>query len=155
LVRSKGGARGQFDDSKWPLIIATAPPAFGPEAVAAIEHVFEGYFRRAERYALIFDTRPVTTLPDAKCRKALAAWLNTPSVRLGTSRLNVGAAIIVTSQLARYGITVVNWLYKAPTPQFPTATMGEAVTWCCKALERAHVPLGARLVEFRETQRVA
>jgi hypothetical protein len=117
--------------------------------VTALERAFDGYFRRGERYALIFDTRPVMVLPDAKCRKALAAWVNSPKVRMNTVLLNVGSALVVASQIARYGITVVGWLYKHPTPQVAVSSMGEAVEWSCRRLEEAGVPLGAHLAELR------
>jgi hypothetical protein len=142
-----------FDDSHWPLIVATAPPVFVAETVTALERTFDEYFRRGQRYALVFDTRPVVTLPDAKCRQRLFQWLNNDAVRASTARWNVGSAVIVASQLARYGMTVVGWLWKPPSPQIPTTTMGEAVDHCCRMLEQAGVPLGARLSEFRSSSR--
>jgi hypothetical protein len=148
-----GRALVHFDDSNWPLLVASAPKVFVIETVTELERAFDEYFRRGKRYALVFDTRPVVKLPDAKCRQRLFQWVNSDAVRTSTARWNVGTAVIVASQLARYGMTVVGWLWKPPTPQIPTTSMGEAVDRCCRMLERAGIPLGPRLSEFRRSSR--
>jgi hypothetical protein len=142
-----------FDESRWPLVIATAPRLFVPETVTALEQTLDGYFRRGSRYALIVDPRPVAKLPDAKCRSLLFKWLNTPAVRANVARYSAGSAVIVASQVARYGMTVISWVFTSPSPMVIVRDMGHAVEQACRLLEQASVPLGVRLSEFREASR--
>jgi hypothetical protein len=139
----------RFDESYWPLVIATMSPEFDLAEVEALRTGFERVFKRREMYAVIVDTRPVTSIPDAKCRQALGEWLRDPAVNATTVRYNAAAGTIVASQVQRLMFTAVTWVWKSPSPHIAVTTMREAVEFCCEKLERAGVPLGGPLRELR------
>jgi hypothetical protein len=139
----------RLDESYWPLIIATFSPEFDQAEVVALREGFDRVFRRRETYAVIVDTRPVSAIPDARCRQALGDWLHDPAVNDATVRYNAGAATIVASQVQRLMFTAVTWVWKSPSPHIAVTTMREAVEFCCEKLERAGTPLGGPLRELR------
>jgi hypothetical protein len=139
----------EFDDSKWPLLLITVPRIFVPESVDALCRGFdERYFPNNRPYCIVLDTRPVWKIPDAAARQVLFKWMNSAHVQSHSSRLCVGAALIVASHIARLGITAVAWAWKQPVPTAAVANMREAVAWSCNKLERAKIDLGPRLREF-------
>jgi hypothetical protein len=140
-----------LDESNWPMIVATAPREFDLASVEALRSGFDRVFRRCETYALIVDTRPVTSVPNAKCRQALGDWLRDPTVNAATVRYNGGAATLVTSQIQRLMMTAVSWIWKSPSPHIVVTTMREAVEFCCEKLEAAGCPLSDPLRALRRS----
>jgi hypothetical protein len=137
------------DDSAWPLAIVTMPGAVNMESIDAIAAFFAGCFARQGKFALVIDTRPVHSIPDAMWRKRLTELINEPSFRAKERRFNVGSATILTSVPVRATMTALHWVWKPASPQYYPADMRAAVEWCAKQLTDAHVPLGDPLLQLR------
>jgi hypothetical protein len=134
------------------LLVATCPSdSFAKDSLAPFIATFEEIHARGERFALVIDTRPLKTMPSATWRKELTDWTNNPRVQRNSGRFNVGAAIILTSVLARGIYTALLWVWKPPSPQFAAATMAEAVDWCCDRLAEAGVPRSPKLIELHQS----
>jgi hypothetical protein len=129
----------QFDDSAWPLVIATTPALLTHASIDAMERGYDGYFARGELFAVITDIRLVEVVPDALWRRHLGEWMERPDVRENHRRLTVASATVMSSPAVRAALTAIHWLWRPRTPQRYTSSMPEAVTWCAEALSAAGV----------------
>lgn len=124
----------RFVDTTFPLIIAIGSNAFDQAEFDSMAAGFERYFQRGERYALITYAPHGPLLPDARYRKLVADWANTPRVRELSARLCVGSATVVQSAVMRGAMTAILWLWTPPSPHCAVATPYEAVEWCLDRL---------------------
>lgn len=122
----------EFDESRWPIVIVTTPRQI-MNTETFDEHCRKtfAYYDRGQDFALVFDVRNSPPLPAAQ-RRIVAEHLDRrhaqhPNVRLVT-------AIVVSSAVQRGVVKAILWLTRQPVPTEVVATIGEAVTWCQKAL---------------------
>jgi hypothetical protein len=140
-----------FDETAWPLVVTVCPESLAKDSAIAIADEFERILTKKERFALIVDTTPVKSVPDAGWRKAITAWANDPDVRFKTERYNVGTALIMPSPLSRGIYTALQWIWKPASPQQATPTRADAVIWCCEKLVKAGVPRSPKLIELAQS----
>jgi hypothetical protein len=145
------GGRLTFDESAWPVVILESPPIFSRDSPADIIAGFDHILSRKDRFALIVDTRPVETMPNAAWRKTITEWANDPQTQRRTSRYSVGTSLVITSPLARGIYTALSWFVKHTSPQHSAPNMAASVAWCCEQLTRAGVPRSRALVELQES----
>jgi hypothetical protein len=139
-----------FDESAWPLVVATCPESLATESVEHLVGVFERIHAQKELFALVVDTRPVKTMPGATWRKDIVRWAGDSRVQANSGRYNVGTAVVLTSTVTRGIFTALGWVWKPASPLFPAASLSDAVVWCCDALAGKGVPRSTRLIELRE-----
>jgi hypothetical protein len=144
-----------FDESAWPLVVSVCPASLAKDSAVAIADEFERILAKKDRFALIVDTTPVKSVPDAAWRKAITAWANDPEIRLKTERYNVGTALIMPSPLSRGIYTALGWIWKPASPQHASSTMADAVGWCSDALVNAGVPRSRKLLELEQSLKLA
>jgi hypothetical protein len=127
----------------FPLLICIAPKRYDAAAVQCLEDVFEPYFRRGQRYALLSIQPKGSVAPGAKERKMLMDWVGSPRVLEYASRLCVGAAAVVDGALMRGALTAVLWVWKPPFPLHAAGTAAEGIDHCLQRLVAAGVLLPA------------
>ena len=137
----------EFDDSLFPLVVVRTPAQFEDADFAALFHRFEKNFQRGERYALLLDTTPVTTVPTAKQRAIISTWEKAHFDE--TRRWNVGTALVVTSALVRGVLTALAWIVPDETPRVHVGTEREGVEWCTKRLTECGIELRPSLGRMR------
>jgi hypothetical protein len=140
-----------FDETPWPLIVATCPESLGKESVDHLVAFFEQIHARKELFALAIDTRPVKAMPSATWRKDIVRWAGDPRVQANSERYNVGTAVVLTSTFTRGIFTALGWIWKPASPIFPVPAMVDAVAMCCEALGRKGVPRSPRLIELQRS----
>lgn len=133
-----------FDESAWPFIIGTCPPHLGDASVRALITFFEAIHARRECFAVLLDTRPLESMPDARWRQQIAAWGESPKVQGNAIRYSVATAIVTSSIVVRGVYIALGWLWKPASPVSVLPTMEEATVWCGELLERRGVPLGPK-----------
>lgn len=138
-----------FDTEAWPLVVLRCPARFADDSLEPLIADFEECHSQRRQFALLVDTRPARSMPNAKWRKGITDWANEPRVLLETRRYSVGTALLFSSALARGAYTALLWFWKPPTPHFPAPTMAVGVEWCCQMLTRSGVALGAALEKHR------
>jgi hypothetical protein len=143
-----------FDESAWPLVVTVCPESLARDSAVAIADGFERILAKKEPFALIVDTTPVKSVPDAAWRKAITAWANDREVRFKTERYNVGTALIMPSPLSRGIYTALQWIWKPASPQQAAPTMADAVNWCCEKLVKGGVPRSPKLIELARSLKV-
>lgn len=125
----------------FPLVVSvgarTQTEAEFDEMVAGFDRLFE----RGDRYALINHTPDGAEVPNARARKRIADWADSPRVRSFSKKLCVGSATIVQSQLARGALTAIMWLWKPVAPHKIVTNPVDAVDWCLDRLTAENVPM--------------
>ena len=119
-----------FDESRFPLVIATAmgSPAFAE---------YETFLARLEallarsRHAVVLDTSRVGLLP-AMLRRRHNAWFAKHAPVL--TEVCAGLAIVVTNPVVRATITATTWLQRPQYPFKVVATRSEGEAWCAEQL---------------------
>jgi hypothetical protein len=123
----------------WPLVLVRIPEALDPPAIDSMIEGWERVFARASKFSGLIDTSALTQFPDAVGRKRIADWLTT---RAMTEKLYcVGNAVVITSTLARAGLTAINWVRKPISPQNLVGSRVQGIEWCCERLVAAGLPL--------------
>jgi hypothetical protein len=137
--------------SGWPIAILSPPAVLDGTWLTQLDTHVKACFARRERYAVITDLRPLKAFPDARERRALAAWAGRPEQAELQKRWNVCSSTIVRNALVRGGLQALFWLWTPATPQHVAGDLDEAWAWCVRELERQARPLPAPA----ETLRVA
>jgi hypothetical protein len=148
------GGTASFDESAWPVVVMRCPDIFSKDSVHDVVAGFEHMMSRDDYFALIIDTLPLKAIPDASWRKVITVWANHPHTQRKTGRYSVGTVMIMRSSVVRGAYTALSWVVKHTSPQYAAPDMADAVSWCCKQLERAGVPRSRALVELQRSQRL-
>jgi hypothetical protein len=114
-----------FDDSRFPIVVATAfgtPTAGEYEAFLA---ALDGYLGRG-RHAVILDANRASPLP-AVLRRRQAEWIaaRAPLLKRGCAAFTV----VISNPLIRGTITAINWLSPSTRPVKVVATLAEGEAW--------------------------
>lgn len=125
----------------FPILLCVSPVDYTEDTVLQMAEAFEQYFIRGTRYAVITLTPNHAHPPDAKHRKLVTDWINSPRVRSYSSRLCLGSANIVPNALMRGLHTALLWAWSPPFPIKPVASAREALDYAIDALQTAGVPL--------------
>ena len=114
-----------FDDSRFPIVVATA---FGIPTSAEYEAFLaglDGYLARG-RHAVILDASKASPLP-AVLRRRQAEWIVARQALL--TQFCAGFTVVIANPLIRGTITAINWLSPSSRPVKVVATLAEGKAW--------------------------
>jgi len=137
----KGEPLVLYDESHWPLVVVTYPPA------PVTELSFRENLRRLDEYAerggpigFVLDTRDAPE-PDAARRRAIAEYWDSCALRF-RDRF-IGAAIVMSSSTGRAIFKAIMWLRNRPVVLVAVATPAEGIAKLRVALkEKLHAQAG-------------
>lgn len=129
--RTADGRRFWLDDSGWPILVVTLPPAPSDEEVLAYLKQLGTYRKRHQPYALLVDATYATSFSPRQ-RKMQADHIREglPITRIYLK----GIAYVAQSALKRGVITAIHWLVEPPAPHEVFATKAEAEMWLADRL---------------------
>lgn len=125
----------------FPVLLCVSPRHYSEETVRHMAEAFEAYFVRGERYVVIAVTPTNAEPPDAKQRKQVTDWINSPRVTSKSGRLCLGSANIVPNALLRGLHTALLWAWTPPFPVKPVSGARQAVDYAFERLEAGAVPV--------------
>ncbi len=125
-------ARTAFDDSRWPIVVATLPPT-PLDRPGFEEHCAKlfSYFEREQSFAWIFDARNAAPL-SATQRRIIAEMTDHYTARYPQVKCVV--AVVLSSAVQRGIVKAINWLMQRPVPTEIFGTLEEAIAWSKGAL---------------------
>jgi hypothetical protein len=129
-----------YDDT-FPLLVGIGPKRFNEETVRQMGEAYEPYFKRGERYTVLNVTPRDAVLPDAKSRKLITDWVNSPRVRDCTGRLCIGSATVVPNTVQRGALTALLWFWTPPSPLRPVGSVNEGLDYCFELLRQEGLKL--------------
>ncbi len=109
---------------------------------------FEPYFKRGERYAVVWASTRGAPPPAQQQRRMLADWANQPRVKDLTKRLCVGTATVAESSLMRASLSIVMAFWKPPSPLKVVPNFEAGLDWCLSRIgeERMKLPKPSEVV---------
>jgi hypothetical protein len=137
-----------FVDDYFPLLLCIGPKHFDEAAVAEMAAGYERYFVRGDRYSLI-TCSPRDAVTDARGRKMIVDWANSPRVRQKSRELCVGSSTVVPNALARGALTALLWLWKPSSPHHVVASSEEGIDWCLARIAEARLVLPGSSADVR------
>jgi len=110
----------EFDVSLWPLVLVSMP-------------AFEYVFAAPTRHALVVDTTPLKSIPDATLRRRMKEFEDgrRPIIR----ERNIGSAIVLSNSLVRGAFTALRWISPQPAPNKAFSNVRDAARWCVEGIE--------------------
>jgi hypothetical protein len=139
----------------FPLLVLVLPQRFDAEAVQRMAELYEPYFARSERYAVVSLQPPGSEAPGPAERKLITEWVDSPRVRRLTEQLCVASATVVSNPIARGALTAMLWVWKPATPVQPVSNLDEGVNHCLNKLRLAEVPIPLAEPRLRMTIKYA
>lgn len=136
--------------STWPIVIIVGPSRWEPGWVEDLDRQLSALFARHERFAIVTDTRPITSVPGAAERKPLTEWLRRPDHLLKQARWNVGSATVMTSALVRGALQAIYWVWTPPSPQLAAKDFDEGWHWCVELLQKEQIAFPMPPSELRQ-----
>jgi hypothetical protein len=150
-VQSGPNFEMQIDESHWPVVVATCPTKFTLASVEEMARAFDRILGRREKFVLVVDATPLTSIPDARWRRALTEWMNDPDFRARHARYNLGSAnVLPFAAPLRAVMTAITWLWNPPTPQHYPTDVPHAIDWAFERLRAAHVDIPDAVLAWRE-----
>jgi hypothetical protein len=141
----------RFVEDFFPLLFAVSPEdGYDENVIRVMSAGYERFWARGDRYALISLSSSRGSVVNARGRRLITDWANSPRVRAMSKEFCVGSATIVTSALARGALTAILWLWTPATPHEAVSTPEEAVDFCLKKLAQAGVKLPRSAEVLRE-----
>lgn len=125
----------------FPILLSVSPRRYSDNTVRQMAEAFEAHFARGERYVVISVTQNRALPPDAKQRKLVTDWINSPRVLRLSRRLCLGAANIVPNSIMRGLHTALLWAWNPPFPIKPVSSAGSALEYALDRLKLASIPL--------------
>ncbi len=135
--------------ASWPVAILVLPELIDETAVRDLMTQMDELYARRQLYALITDTRQLSSIPRALERKLLTDWLTRPDQIANQREWNVGASTIVSNALVRGALQAIYWVWTPPNPQHAAKDMDEAWAYCLRMLEERGVSMGRPAAELR------
>lgn len=126
--------RVRFIDTAFPLIVTVASPKFDDAELRAVAEGFDRYFKRGERYALIWSAPRGAPPPSQQHRRGIADWANQPRVRDATKRLCVGTATVTQSQLMRASLSIIMAFWKPASPFKIVPSLESGLDYCLRRI---------------------
>jgi hypothetical protein len=99
-----------------------------------------------KRHALVVDTTPLESIPDATLRRRMKEFEDgrRPIIR----ERNIGSAIVLSNSVVRGAFTALRWISPQPAPNKAFANVRDAARWCIEGIEAdgQEVPSGAHIL---------
>ncbi|WP_236518668.1 hypothetical protein [Sandaracinus amylolyticus] len=151
IVASRAAVDNRLIDDVFPVLVSVAPMRYDDRTVDRMAELFERYFQRGQRYAVVSVTPKDAEGPDARQRKRIADWASSPRVRDKSRELCVGSATLVKDAIARGALTAILWVWKPANPHHVTTSVDDALDWCLAKLvaEKIEMPLGLETTRSR------
>lgn len=135
-----------FDVSMWPLVLVTMPPRIQVEDITYLQQSYEHVFDVPTRHALVVDTTPLESIPDATLRRRMKEFEDgrRPIIR----ERNIGSAIVLSNSVVRGAFTALRWISPQPAPNKAFANVRDAARWCIEGIKAdgQEVPSGAYIL---------
>ena len=135
-----------FDVSMWPLVLVTMPPRIQVEDITYLQQSYEHVFDVPKRHALVVDTTPLESIPDATLRRRMKEFEDgrRPIIR----ERNIGSAIVLSNSVVRGAFTALRWISPQPAPNKAFANVRDAARWCIEGIEAdgQEAPSGAHIL---------
>jgi hypothetical protein len=131
----------RFFDACFPLIVTVSSPVFDDAELRAVAEGFDRYFKRGERYALIWSAPRGAPPPGQQHRRGIADWANRPLVRDATRRLCVGTATVTQSQLMRASLSIVMAFWKPASPFKIVSSLETGLDYCLRRILDERLPM--------------
>jgi hypothetical protein len=125
----------------FPLVVTVGAMTYTDDELRDMSAGFDELFTRGDRFALISYTPDGAEMPNARARKGIADWADSPRVRAMSKKLCVASATVVQNALARGALTAIMWIWKPPSPHKAVSNPNDAVEWCLEHLAAARIPL--------------
>jgi hypothetical protein len=136
--------------SSWPVVVIVGPAHWEAGWVQDLDKQMGALFARRERFAIITDTRPITSVPGAAERKPLTEWLRRPEHLRNQARWNVGSATLMTSAVMRGALQAIYWVWTPASPQMAAKDLDEAWNWCVELLQKEQIAFPQPPSDLRE-----
>lgn len=140
VVRADPTPYGCVHEETWPVLIHVGPKTFDEVGVRTTIELFERQFAAKRRYAVMTVTPSQAGLPDAKARRALAAWADSERVQGIVRERCVASAMVVRNALERGALTAINWLWRPVCPYRVTTSAEDALSYCIEQCTSAGLP---------------
>ena len=136
----------EFDVSRWPLVLVSMPARLEIDDIVYLQESYEHVFAAPARHALVVDTTPLESIPDATLRRRMKEFEDgrRPIIR----ERNIGSAIVLSNSLVRGAYTALRWISPQPAPNKAFANVRDAARWCVEGIEvdGQEVPAGAYIL---------
>lgn len=123
----------RFDVSMWPLVLVSMPPVLHLDDITYLQESYEHVFAAPKRHALVVDTTPLASVPDATLRQRMKSFEDgrRPIIRAK----NIGSAIVLSSSIVRGAYTALRWISPQPAPNKAFPSVRDAAQWCIRGIE--------------------
>jgi len=123
----------EFDVSMWPLVFVSMPAQIQLADIEYLQESYEHVFGAPNRHALIVDTTPIETIPDATLRRRMKEFEDSrrPIIR----EKNIGSAIVLSNAVVRGAFTALRWISPQPAPNKAFSNVRDAARWCIEGIE--------------------
>ena len=133
IAGQPSGVGIRFDASMWPLVLVTMPGELHLDDIGYLQDSYEAVFAAPKRHALIVDTSPLVSVPDATLRKRMKEFED--GRRSIIRAKNFGSAIVLWSWFVRGAYTALRWISPQPAPNKAFPDVREAARWCIQGIE--------------------
>ena len=123
----------EFDVSLWPLVLVSMPATLQVDDIIYLQESYEYVFAAPTRHALVVDTTPLESIPDATLRRRMKEFEDgrRPIIR----ERNIGSAIVLSNSLVRGAFTALRWISPQPAPNKAFSNVRDAARWCVEGIE--------------------
>jgi hypothetical protein len=123
----------EFDVSMWPLVLVSMPPVMQVADIVYLQESYEHIFAAPMRHALVVDTTPLESIPDATLRRRMKEFEDgrRPIIR----DKNIGSAIVLSNAVVRGAYTALRWISPQPAPNKAFSNVRDAARWCVEGIE--------------------
>lgn len=123
----------EFDVSMWPLVLVSMPPVMQVADIVYLQESYEHIFAAPRRHALVVDTTPLESIPDATLRRRMKEFEDgrRPIIR----DKNIGSAIVLSNAVVRGAYTALRWISPQPAPNKAFSNVRDAARWCVEGIE--------------------
>jgi hypothetical protein len=128
-----------FDSAALPLVLFRGSGAWDEQDVEALRAGFSNQWATGKKFAVLALYSPTTQPPDARARRLLVDWLNSPQTHDRTKALCVGAVSVVPSAIVRGAITAIQWAWKPPVTFLVQPTTDRALELAVELLTASGV----------------
>lgn len=125
----------------FPLLVHVGPMEHTEEAIREMAHLYEEYFERGERYAVLSLQPRNARIPGPRERKRITDWTTSPRVTDATRKLCVASSTVLPSAIVRGVFTAMLWIWSPPVPVKAVARVEDGLDHCLNALIREGLAL--------------
>jgi hypothetical protein len=123
----------EFSVSMWPLVLVTMPTRLQIDDIDYLQRSYEHVFAAPMRHALVVDTTPFESVPDATLRRRMKEFED--GRRQVIRERNIGSAIVLSNSLVRGAFTALRWISPQASPNKAFSNVRDAARWCIEGIE--------------------